>query len=261
MSEPVRARRLLPWPALWGMLLGALIMGCVSTVPQLYQQPIANATLFRLGILQRPEAIEVITPASTAGQQPTRTYEEQSLKVVVEEVEGQVPTILYWILEIEGPDVLTGDSTLSVFAEGSRANTETVFEFPLAKLGRSDAITGAQSALNRKRNYTLKAVWENSFRQTNVTTSTQISFIRSSDGTRSRNLNPRDPNDAQIFLNGKLSELQDNTVLPDGTLDPENPVYPSAATALLLNRAYNNIQGTPAVTFELTSRSVREDAQ
>jgi len=242
-----------------GLVGAATIVGCAQTFPQVYSQPFLKATTFRLGFVNeapfkgRPAAIETVTPAS--GSAPVTTYSENPLQVTVTGVDGQIPTILYWILEIEGPGALTGDSTLSVFPEGQLASTESIYTFPLAKLAQNDAeIANAKSAFGKKRNYALKAVWENDLNQTNLTTTTRLTFLRA-DGTPSRVLNARDPKDAQVFLTGQKLQLEDNNRLADGQLDAENPVYPSAATATLLNSTLNNVRDTPTLSFELTSES------
>jgi hypothetical protein len=240
-------------------LVGAVtVVGCAQTFPQVYSQPFLKATTFSLGYNEgapfagRPAAVRILTPASGSG--PVETFEENPLQVVVRRVDGQVPIILYWILEIEGPGAaVTGDSTLSVFPEGQLASTESIYTFPLAKLAQNDSeIANAQSAFGKKRNYLLRAVWENNLNQTNLTTTTRLTFLRA-DGTPSRVLNPRDPKDAQVFLTGQKLQLEDNNRLEDGQLDTENPVYPSAVTSTILNAALNNVRDTPTLSFELTS--------
>lgn len=228
-----------------GLLLASLGLGCVSTVPQLYQNAALNATAFRLGILRRPAALEIPAPPAETGQtQAPPTYKEVPLEVTVTALEGQAPYILYWILEIEGAQ--RNEDKHSVFLEGTMISTGSSFVFPLAKLGQDDGITGPESAYKRnlKRNYTLKAIWDNDFNQTNLTTTTTITY-QDQDGNRSRLLNPRDPKDAQVYLNGKLQELKE-------TADDPDTVYPSAATRFLIAPSYRNVRFSPAVSFELT---------
>ncbi|MEB3236315.1 MAG: hypothetical protein VKO64_01660 [Candidatus Sericytochromatia bacterium] len=248
------------------LLASAVMLGtaaCAQSVPQLYSNAFTRSTSLELAVDQSPGVDRVITlDASGSPSPPTNTLRDLVFRF--SRIEGSIPFILYWVLEVEGPRRGEGDATFSVIPAGFSASTESIYIFSLGDLARDDSPVGlADTAVTLQRTYNLRAVWENSLLQSNLTTRTPIRItVPTTDGDFTRTLNLRNTDDAKAYLDAKWREARSNLwgVGEDG-FTPGSFIdglllYPSTASAELLNPVLNNARDTPTITFTLKNTEV-----
>lgn len=247
-----------------GIILGSAIafgiVGCAQSLPQLYSSPFTRSTSLELAMDQAPGVDQLVTPPASGSNQPaTTTNNVRDLQFRFSRIEGNVPFILYWILEIEGPRRGEGDATFSVLPAGFSASTDSVYLLSLGDLARDDSpVASPDTAINLIRTYNLRAIWENSLQQSNLTTRTPIRItVQTAEGPITRTLNLRNTDDAKAYLDSKWREARinlwgspDEGITPGGFIDGLL-LYPSTASSEILNPVLNNARDTPTITFGL----------